>query len=78
MNRLRTGLFFRHNLFLTVSLAGIGFGPPKGNQTILVWHALASKRRHIRDLGPELEALVTYTVSHESAMNRVRLKRRLG
>ena len=24
-----------------------------GNQTILVWHALASGRRHIRDMGPE-------------------------
>ena len=40
-----------------------------GNQTILVWHALASWRRHIRDLGPELEALVTFTAPHKSAMN---------
>ena len=41
-----------------------------GNQTILVWHALSSLRRHIRDLGPELEALVTFTAPHKSAMNR--------
>ena len=40
-----------------------------GNQTILVWHALASGRRHIRDMGPELEALVTITVRHKSAMD---------
>ena len=39
------------------------------NQTILVWHALASGRRHIRDMGPELEALVTSTAPHKSAMN---------
>ncbi len=41
-----------------------------GNQTILVWRALASKRRHIRDMGPELEALVTFAALHKSAMNR--------
>ncbi len=40
-----------------------------GNQTILVWPSLASKRWHIRDMGPELEALVTFTTSHKSAMN---------
>ena len=40
-----------------------------GNQTILVWPALASKRRHIRDTGPELEALVTFTTPRKSAMN---------
>ena len=41
-----------------------------GNQTILVWHALASGRRHIRDMGPELEALVTIAAPRKSAMNR--------
>ncbi len=41
-----------------------------GNQTILVWHASASKRRHIRDMGPELEALVTFIAPHKSAMNQ--------
>ena len=41
-----------------------------GSQTILVWHALASGRRHIRDVGPELEALVTIAASHNSAMNQ--------
>ncbi len=40
-----------------------------GNQTILVWHVSASKRRHIRDMGPELEALVTFSAAHKSAMN---------
>ncbi len=40
-----------------------------GNQTILVWNALASERRHLRDVGPELEALVTFTAPHKSAMN---------
>ena len=40
-----------------------------GNQTILVWHALSSGRRHIRDLGPELEALVTLAAPRKSAMN---------
>ena len=41
----------------------------EGNQTILVWHALAYDRRHIRDMGPELEALVTFADSHKSTMN---------
>ena len=41
-----------------------------GNQTILVWHALASGRRHIRDMGPELEALVTIAAPHKYAMNQ--------
>ena len=41
----------------------------QGNQTILVWHALVSKRRHIRDMGPELEALVAFSAPHKSAMN---------
>ena len=40
-----------------------------GSQTILVWHALASGRRHIPDMGPELEALVTIDAPHKSAMN---------
>ncbi len=40
-----------------------------GNQTILVWLDSTSKRRHIRDMGPELEALVTFAASHKSAMN---------
>ncbi len=40
-----------------------------GNQTILVWHALASKRPYIRNMGPELEALVTFVAPHKSAMN---------
>ncbi len=40
-----------------------------GNQTILVWSDLPSKRWHIRDMGPELEALVTFTTPHKSAMN---------
>ncbi len=39
-----------------------------GNQTILVWHASASKRRHIPDMEPELEALVTFIAPHKSAM----------
>ena len=30
---------------------------------------MASKRRYTRDLGPELEALVTFTAPHKSAMN---------
>ncbi len=42
-----------------------------GNQTILVWHALASKRPHIHDMRPELEALVTITAPHKSAMNQM-------
>ena len=42
-----------------------------GNQTILVWNALASRRRHIRDTGPELEALVTFTAPYKSAMNQL-------
>ena len=42
-----------------------------GNQTILVWHALVSRQRHIRDLGPELEALVTFAAPRKSAMNRI-------
>ena len=42
-----------------------------GNQTILVWHAFVSKRRHIRDMGPELEALVTFFGPHKSAMNQL-------
>ena len=42
----------------------------EGNQTILVWHALATKWRHARNMGPELEALVTFTVPHKSAMNQ--------
>ena len=41
-----------------------------GNQTILVWHALASGRRHVRDMGPELEALVTIAAPHKSAMSQ--------
>ncbi len=32
----------------------------EGNQTILVWIALASKRRHILATRPELEALVAF------------------
>ena len=40
-----------------------------GNQTILVWATLASKRRHIRDTGPELEALVTFATPRKSAMD---------
>ena len=40
-----------------------------GNQTILVWHALASGWRHIRDMGPELEALATIAAHRKSAMN---------
>ena len=43
----------------------------EGNQTILVWHASASNGRHIRDMKPELEALVTLTAPHKSAMNRM-------
>ncbi len=42
------------------------------DQTILVWHVLAFKRRHIRDMGPELEALVTFTAPRKSAMNQKR------
>ncbi len=42
-----------------------------GNQTILVWHALVSKRRHIRDMGPEQEALVAFSALHKSALNRI-------
>ena len=30
-------LFFRQILFRSAGSARIGFGPPKGNQTILVW-----------------------------------------
>ena len=41
-----------------------------GNQTILVWRTLASKRHHTRDIGPELEALVTFTAPHNSGMNQ--------
>ena len=41
----------------------------EGNQTILVWHASASNGRHIRDMRPELEALVTLTAPHKSGMN---------
>ena len=41
-----------------------------GNQTIRVWHALASKPGHIHDIGPELEALVTFTAPRKSAMNQ--------
>ena len=48
-----------------------------GNQTILVWYALASGRRHIRDMGPELEALVTIAAPHKSAMNLFFLKKML-
>ncbi len=44
-----------------------------GNQTILVWHALASKLRHIRDMGPKLEALVTFAAPRKSAMNQKNL-----
>ena len=40
------------------------------NLTILVWHALVSKGRHIRDMEPELEALATFSGPHKSAMNR--------
>ena len=42
----------------------------EGNQTILVWHVSDSKRLHIRDMGPELEALVTFSDPHKSAMNQ--------
>ena len=42
-----------------------------GNQTILVWHALASEQRPLLYVGPELEALVTFTAPHKSAMNRI-------
>ena len=46
-----------------------------GSQTILVWHALASRRRHIRNMGPELEALVTIAAPHKSAMNQKKRRR---
>ncbi len=44
-----------------------------GNQPILVWHASTSKRRHICDMGPELEALVTFIAPHKSAINQTNL-----
>ncbi len=52
-------------------------GLSDGNQTILVWHALASKQRHMRDKGPELEALVTFAAPHKSAMNRFVLREQM-
>ena len=42
-----------------------------GNQTILVWHALASRLRRIRNMGPELEAPVAFTAPHKHAMNQI-------
>ncbi len=49
----------------------------EGNQTILVWHALVSKRWHISDVRTELEALATFTALRKSAMNREVKKCRL-
>ena len=55
--------------FKTAHRRFVGKKRVEGNQTILVWHVSDSKRLHFRDMGPELEALVTFSVPHKSAMS---------
>ncbi len=45
------------------------FIAPDGNQTILVWHALAPEQWHIRNTGPELEALASCSAPRKTEMN---------
>ena len=40
-----------------------------GNQTILLWHGSPSKQRHICNMRPGLEALVTFAAAHKSPTN---------
>ena len=40
-----------------------------GNQSIPVWLDLLTMLRHTRDMGPELEALVTFTAPRKSTVN---------
>ena len=68
-NRTATKVFKYKNKVL-VHRGFVGKRHVDGNQTILVWHALVSKLRNIRDKGPELEALVTFSAPHKSAMNQ--------